>query len=62
MKETEAKLQSSREEVESLEEKQKEYLQQNKQLEAEVESLKKDMKDMNVQLTDDVRVHFTHDE
>ena len=62
MKETEAKLQSSREEVESLEEKQKEYLQQNQQLEAEVESLKKDMKDMNVQLTDDVRVHFTHDE
>ena len=62
MKETEAKLQSSREEVESLEEKQKEYLQQNKQLEAEVESLKKDMKDMNVQLTDDVRVHLTHDE
>lgn len=48
--------------MESLEEKQKEYLQQNKQLEAEVESLKKDMKDMNVQLTDDVRVHFTHDE
>lgn len=62
MKETEAKLQSSREEVESLEAKQKEYLQQNQQLEAEVESLKKDMKDMNVQLTDDVRVHFTHDE
>lgn len=62
MKETEAKLQASREEVESLQEKQKEHLQQNKQLEAEVESLKKDMKDMNVQLTDDVRVHFTHEE
>ena len=62
MKETEAKLQASREEVESLQEKQKEHLQQNKQLEAEVESLKKDMKDMNVQLTDDVRVHFVPEE
>lgn len=54
MEETESKLRSSKEELEILQGQRAEYVEQNKKLEEEVEILKKDNKDMNVQLADDV--------
>ena len=54
MEETESKLRCSKEELEALQGRQAEYVEQNKKLEEEVEILKKDNKDMNVQLADDV--------
>ena len=54
MEETESKLRSSKEELEVLQGQRAEYVEQNKKLEEEVEILKKDNKDMNVQLADDV--------
>lgn len=54
MEETESKLRCSKEELEALQGRQAEYVEQNKKLEEEVEMLKKDNKDMNVQLADDV--------
>ncbi|CBK21231.2 uncharacterized protein [Blastocystis hominis] len=54
MEETESKLRSSKEELEVLQGQRAEYVEQNKKLEEEVEILKKDNKDMNVQLADDL--------
>ena len=54
MEETESKLRSSKEELQILQGQRAEYVEQNKKLEEEVEILKKDNKDMNVQLADDV--------
>lgn len=54
MEETESKLRSSKEELKILQGQRAEYVEQNKKLEEEVEILKKDNKDMNVQLADDV--------
>lgn len=54
MEETESKLRSSKEELEILQGQRAEYVEQNKKLEEEVEILKKDNKDMNAQLADDV--------
>ena len=54
MEETESKLRSSKEELEVLQGQRAEYVEQNKKLEEEVEILKKDNKDMNVQPADDV--------
>lgn len=58
MEETESKLRSSKEELEILQGQRAEYVEQNKKLEEEVEILKKDNKDMNVQLADDVASPF----
>lgn len=50
----EGKLRASKEELETLQGQRADFVEQNKKLEEEVEILKKDNKDMNVQLADDV--------